>query len=305
MNYTMYLLEFPAGVHFGKNGLDDTDICFCADTLFSALYQEALKLECQDAFVQYVQEDNLLFSDSFPYRSGQLFLPKPLAWIEHQDNGNSGAKKKYKKLSYIPADKLNQYFQGNLGDADMKLLESLGHYMMKVSVNIRGNQEPLPYCIRSYVFSENAGLYILAGYDKQEAKELFDKLMQSLSYSGIGGKRSSGLGHFESLEREVPEYLLKKLGKKGKRNMLLSTALPKDSELPDVLEDASYELIRRGGFVASETYAKQQMRKKDLYVFRSGSCFGRTFKGDVRDVSDFGSHSVYRYAKGMFMEVDL
>lgn len=86
--------------------------------------------------------------------------------------------------------------------------------------------------------------------------------------------------------------------------MSLSAALPKDDELETVLEGAEYLLCKRSGFVASEKYAPEQMRKKDLYVFRAGSCFPARFCGDIYDVSDkCGRHPVYRYAKPMLMEV--
>lgn len=86
--------------------------------------------------------------------------------------------------------------------------------------------------------------------------------------------------------------------------MSLSVALPTDKELETVLHDAEYLLCKRSGFVASEQYAPEQMRKKDLYVFKAGSCFAEQFGGDVYDVSGkCGRHPVYRYAKPMLMEV--
>ena len=45
MKYRLYLLDFYNGVHFGKGNLDSTELTFHADTFFSALFQEALKLE--------------------------------------------------------------------------------------------------------------------------------------------------------------------------------------------------------------------------------------------------------------------
>ena len=45
MNYTLYCLEFINGVHFGRGNLDSSEITFHADTLFSALFQEALKMK--------------------------------------------------------------------------------------------------------------------------------------------------------------------------------------------------------------------------------------------------------------------
>ena len=83
----------------------------------------------------------------------------------------------------------------------------------------------------------------------------------------------------------------------------LSVCLP-DSELDDdMLAGASYSLIRRGGFVYSADYAAEPRRKKDIYLFQPGSVFEKRFKGSVFDVSDGGSHPVYRYAMPLWMGV--
>ena len=50
-------------------------------------------------------------------------------------------------------------------------------------------------------------------------------------------------------------------------------------------------------------YAEEYRRKRDLYVFAAGSCFKNEFEGDIYDVTNGGSHPVYRYAKPLFMGV--
>ena len=82
--------------------------------------------------------------------------------------------------------------------------------------------------------------------------------------------------------------------------MSLTSALPMDEEWPELLIDAKYQLRKRSGFIASDSYAQEQRKKKDMYLFSSGSCFTKRFSGDVYDVSDGGSHPVYRYAKPIF-----
>ena len=72
MNYTSYRLEFFNGVRFGHGNLDSTDISFHADTLFSALYQEALKLNKENLFLEFVENDRLLFSDMVLANEGEL-----------------------------------------------------------------------------------------------------------------------------------------------------------------------------------------------------------------------------------------
>ena len=183
-------------------------------------------------------------------------------------------------------------------------LSELGKNGIKVSVAVRGKEEPEPYRVKYYTFNEGNGLYFIAG-GTEENLTFMEELLTSLSYSGLGGKRYSGMGRFDYMTDKVPEIIEKRIQQKASRYMLLSTALPEEKELPEVLENADYRLLRRGGFVASEMYADQQMRKRDLYVFAAGSCFGKTFDGKVYDVSSGGRHPVYRYAKGFFMGVDV
>lgn len=88
-------------------------------------------------------------------------------------------------------------------------------------------------------------------------------------------------------------------------HVLLATATPSRDELTDyLLKDARYKLVRRGGFVLSAIHSPTAQKKRDLYLFQSGSMFARTFEGDVFDVNATpGAHPVYRYARAMWMEV--
>lgn len=304
MIYQIYKMEFRNNVRFGKQSLNDTGYTLYADTLFSACYQEAQKQQKEDIFYRAVESGKLLFSDAFPYQGKEYYLPKPYIHIEGRNRkSNSKEKKKFKKLKYIPLSKLDKYLSGEISADELEAEHELGYSGMKVSVAVRGKEEPEPYRIRYFSFNEGNGLYFLVKSDSEEEIQLLDELMLGLSYSGIGGKRHSGMGRFDYDRMSVPEILRMKLEISAEKYMLLSTALPEDRDLETVLEHAEYQLLKRSGFVASANYADQQMRKKDLYVFQSGSCFEKTFKGRIVDVSEAGRHAVYRYAMGIFMGV--
>jgi CRISPR-associated protein Csm4 len=142
-------------------------------------------------------------------------------------------------------------------------------------------------------------MYIIAGFDDKGAEELFNEIMQSLRYSGIGGRRSSGCGRFSFVKSNLEEK--RGLGEKGKYYISISTSMAKDSELKDVLDGASYKLIKRSGYVLSSTYSEKQLKKRDFYMFAPGSVFNKQFCGDIFDVSSNGTHPVYRYAKPMLI----
>lgn len=307
MKYKLYRLAFQSAVHFGRHNLDEGEYSCCADTLFSALCQEALKIGdsvLQD-FYQDTKDGKLLFSDMFPYVGSTYYIPKPMKRIETADNGgDSVIKKAYKKLKYIPMDMLDSCLRGEYDVLNAPGLEELGDFEMKAAASVRGESKPAPYRIGTYYYKPGNGLYFIVGYQEEKALELNEKLLENLSFSGIGGKRASGLGRFEVFRGKLPENFCLRLEKKGVRYMSLSVSLPTDGELENVLNDAEYLLCRRSGFVASEKYAPEQMRKKDLYVFKAGSCFAERFSGDIYDVSDKGcGHPVYRYAKAMLVEV--
>lgn len=307
MQYKIYRLAFQGAVHFGKNSLEDMGYTFCADTLFSALCIEALKQGQEILQMLYggAKNGTICLSDAFPYIGHTYFMPKPMKRIETEvQQGDSRIKKAYKKLKYIPVDDLEVYLAGNYDVLHAEGTDKLGKSDQKVSAAVRGQAETVPYRTGIYYFEKGNGLYVIAGYSSGQELNLLDMLFEALSYSGIGGRRSEGLGRFILYQDKIGAKLEKRLTENGKQYMTLSVSLPKEDELEKALDGAQYLLCRRSGFIASETYAKEQMRKKDLYAFQAGACFGNLFAGDVYNVAGgAGSHPVYRYAKPMFMQI--
>ncbi|MBQ9885372.1 MAG: type III-A CRISPR-associated RAMP protein Csm4 [Lachnospiraceae bacterium] len=310
MKYKIYKFKFNTAVHFGKKTLEDCEYTICADTLFSALCHEAVKNgeEKISELVAMVRDNRVRISDAFPYIGKSFYIPKPMLKIQKElKHGDSEEKKAYKKLTYIPINLFNEYLKGELdvkAEKD-KFSKQLGQKMLKVSVSIRGEEKTTPYRVGTYSFKEGSGLYIILAYEDEKDMEIIEEYLIGLSFAGIGGKRNSGLGRFELLpEKNIPDEFVSRLNFSNKGTyMTLSCALPKENELPEIIENANYMLAKRSGFVASDTYSDEQLRKRDLYVMQSGSCFKEKFEGDIYDVSDNGRHAVYRYAKPLFLEV--
>lgn len=310
MEYSVYKLEFKTAVHFGEGTLNDSAQTFPADLLFSALYMEAIKMNCADSFYETVQKGDLLFSDAFPYVGDTYLLPKPMVYIERrsgnnleQDDKQAKEAKKFKKMKFIPVEKLEEYLTGRM-TPDQNDMEDFGAAQQQVMAAVRSEREDtLPFHVGRFSYLKGNGLYLIIAYREEESLYLLEDLLDSLSCTGIGGKKSSGLGKFVLKTGAHTEFLQQRLKKEASRWMLLSTALPRDEELDEAMEGASYLLQKRSGFVASEQYAKTWQKKKDLYVFSAGSCFKNRFEGDIYDVSDGGNHPVYRYAKPLFMGV--
>ena len=169
MNYQIYKLSFKTPVHFGTGALNESAISFCADTLFSALYIEALKLGMADELYAAVAEGKLLISDAFPYIGQQYFIPKPMIYIEPKEQGNSSQKKQYKKLKYLQVGELSNFLSGDL-NPDTCNLDDLGKEYSQVMTAVRREEEDaLPYRVGNYLFEKDCGLYVIAAMENEDA----------------------------------------------------------------------------------------------------------------------------------------
>ena len=298
-------LSFLGPVHFGEGRLSGSGYTFDAATLFSALYLEALRLGCAHELLAAARRGDLALSDAFPYVKDVLYLPKPMVRpAKRPEASDSRARKTAKKLDYIPADRLGDYLAGSLDPVEENDRFDVGVSDVQTKVNLtrEHSKDAEPYHVGSFSFKPDTGVYVVL---RGTFAGLEDLLLQ-LGYSGIGGKRSSGFGRFEfSIEPLNLKGLSPTKAGSSPRHLLLSTATPTQAELSDALLAGShYKLVRRGGFVQSTTHHATPQKKQDLYLFAAGSVFAHTFAGDVFDVNATpGAHSVFRYARAMWMEV--
>ncbi len=315
MQYKIITMQFPAGVHFGQRNLEDAGYELYADTIFSALCNEIVQdgEEALNWFVNTAKEGKLLFTDAFPFVEESYYLPKPLKRIERKETeGSSTAKKIWKKVSYLHYEDLEDYLSGDMTEdtakADLEDFKHFGKSEVRTQADLQTKEEATPYRVGSFHFDrayfEDCGLYFIVGYEKEEDYQKVFSYIQALSFTGIGGRRSSGYGRFTAIAQEVPDGLKERIGTDSKTCMSLSVALPKDEELDAVLPNAEVLWMKRSGFVTSLADSDTYRRRRDLYVMKAGSCVETTFDGDVYDVRNEGNrHPVYRYAKPMWLEV--
>ena len=115
MKYKLFKLQFSTAVHFGAGGLTTTSDTLMADTVFSALCTEAVKADRDPSdFITAVKEGRIRISDALPYIGDRFYIPKPLAEIMSDKEGDSSIKKALKRLPYIPVDRLGEYMKGTL-----------------------------------------------------------------------------------------------------------------------------------------------------------------------------------------------
>ena len=241
MNYVAFKFNFTTAVHFGEGILNSSANTFFADTLFSSLYIESMKLNFHNQLLGYVNDGKLSFSDAFPFSKGQYFLPKPMKFIESMDPGNSSEKKKIKKIKYLPCDQIDDFLNSKV---DLDKLSSVRFCTSsedaRVVIRNPNKAEPDPYRVGVCSFNDECGLYVIIGYENQEIFNFTKKIFESLQYSGIGGKRTSGLGKFV-LETDQNCCLFKQLiERKSDTYMTISVAYPADDELEMALNGSSY-----------------------------------------------------------------
>lgn len=308
MKYAGYKLDFTTAVHIGKNKLEDAEHIINADTIFSALCQEALLSggnPLLEELIDRVNENKIRISDALPFNHNTYYLPKPMLYVNNEKNQNVRLKKEFKKLECIPSDKIVDFLEGNIDvKFESDVYKNIGSSYIRTMAAI--GDETSPFSVGTFTFGNGWGLYLIIGYLENTDLSLIEELLIGIGYSGIGGKKSSGLGKFNLLNAKLPESLLIKLqceSDKPGTYMSLSVSMPAESELEDVLVGSQYSVIRRSGFVSSATYSEKMLKKKDAYFFKAGSTFIRTFNGVVKDVSNDGKHPVLRYAKPIFLEV--
>lgn len=309
MMYEVFKLRFETGVHFGNGKLSDVEHSIMADTLFSALCTEAMSIYGTDGIeriVKYANEGSMLVSDLMPVCGDEYYIPKPIMRIESNRNGESDQKKEFKKLSYIRIEALQDYISGELDAADEREhFKNFGREQIRTMACVNEKDDTKPFSVGTFLYGEDWSLYFILAYDKPEVRDYVEELLLSLELSGLGGKRSAGLGKFELDYGSLPEIYESKLNEAEHGNccMSLSVCMAGNDELVNAIEKAHYKVIRRGGYVASYDYADTWQRKKDFYMFQAGSTFGKAFEGVIQDVSSGGSHPVYRYGKPLFLEV--
>ena len=186
MKYTIYKLEFQTGVHFGTGALYEGTYTFHADQIFSAMYIEALKLGIDQKFYDAVKAGTLLFSDALPYMGQQYMIPKPMIYVTSGRQGESEQKKAYKKLKYLPVEQLDEFLKGSINfKADV--MKDYGQLRQQTMAHVRKEEDTLPFRVGTFYYAQGCGLYLIVAYASEEELSLAEGLLESLSYTGIGG----------------------------------------------------------------------------------------------------------------------
>ena len=330
MRYYVFPFSFKAPVHFGNTSdggtLEKVQITISSDTLFSAMVNEiGYNTDEVSWLVEAVCQNKIKVSSLHPFidtkEEMQLFLPKPMLKrtdvyeeITNRKLSCEKAKeyKKIKRISHVRTSDLH----GSNSKFDPKSVKEqpyFGQFMTAQRVNLREEQR-LPYVVGSYTFKEGAGLYCIVGVENADDVQRIRCIFESLGLTGIGGKRSSGYGQFivkseidlENLsdKSEDQHALLHLLHQQGNLYMSLSAVTPKEKEV-SCLSKGTYKLIRRSGFVYSESISAPYKRNS-FYALQEGSCMPYPLEGQMVELcSEKSPHPIYKNMKGFWLGVNI
>lgn len=321
MNCLLYQLRFNTPVHFGGSdsalSLYSSEDHFRADTLFSALCHTAMQIEGSNGLEKLLflaKSGELLLSDSMPWSGDCFYLPKPFFTTQTTQELPAEKRKAIKKLAWIPADRFGEYCDAlRTGVFFESETVSFGKSSEITKAMVPEQRDARPYPVGLYQFREDCGLYFLAMCRKPDDAKWLSTLVEALGITGIGGKVSAGYGKFAVVNRIALSDsahpglagLYQALTGTAQRSVLLTTSLPRDEELDRSLEGAGYQLVRRSGFVSSDTFAESPRKKQSQHFLAAGSVVQNRFFGDVYEIGTYGNHPVYRYSKPLFLGVNL
>lgn len=328
--YLLLPLRFLSSVHFGDasggGGLDALQLTCKVDTFFSALCCEAARQgkEALSRLVEKAESGAIAFSDLLPWykRNGdyEWYIPKPMLLIpgKEQEEQNlqevrehASFRKKAKKRAFIRASDLSLYIDDcRYGTSSLEDEPDFGASLSQMHFNGR---ERVPYSVGSYFFSPHAGLYVVIRLEKKEDMNWLSLLIHLTGLSGIGGRKSSGMGRFTeempylilhgTEENEDTEAMYDLLtDTKADKQMSLCSVLPKKEEI-EAAAKGSGLWLKRSGLSWSEGM-EVPSKMHTIYMMAAGSCFSHRLIGRMADVSTPAvPHPVYRYGKGLYVGV--
>ncbi len=326
MGYHLFPLHFDTPVRFGSlttgNRLDGTALAPSSDTMISALCAELAAAGEEAALARFLaalQDRSLVLSAPLPWdeAEGAFYIPRPLLRVAPQEKSESyeatcqhaTARKKQKKLAYIRASRMKEYFQAMRSGAAFVETNDFGESALTQHVNCRG-EEPLPYFVGSFSFAETSGLYLVARGDADMA-DFLAGILRYAGVSGIGGKRSAGLGKFsladDPLEldgtvvySEDDVALLAMLqDREAPYQMAISSVLPEPSDI-EAVRRGSYALTRAGGFVTDAPYGA---KKNSVALLAAGSCFRERIPGRIAVLGSSEGHDILRAGLGLYVGI--
>lgn len=318
-------------MHFGGHPEDLTSIRRVpgSDTLFGALTWAVQMTDGEGAAGAWVERFRtptppLLISSALPYFGGVAFVPRPQRRLPTEYDVTSADgwdPKVLKRTEYIDLALLRLWSSGFPGAHPTALGEVLvsgehaalfekSRTIWKTSsrpgvVLDRRTSASQVYSTLSTWYACSLAVYVLA--ESEADLEHLERLLVVLGRTGIGGRRSRGLGAFAC--RRIPSPLPLTAEPKG---LVLSLVWPRTEELASGIlsppEGRGYRVLERRAWVSSPPWSTE--RARTVAMIGEGSylnprlvpCVGGMV--DTTPHEPAGRHPVLRYGLGLFLDED-
>lgn len=325
MAYHIYKLQFKSAVHFGaasaRGHLENAQYTMDSDSLYSAICNAFVQIfgtAALAALIDQSQQDFFKVSDLLPYKGNTLYLPRPFAQFSRPNNSadiDAIDRKRLKATAFIPAEYVNTYFSQLQSGATIPAIDNdFGKFSLqtKNAVAKRAGEDTQLYAIETFSFHPNSGLYFIAKATDDGHLKL-RTVLEHLGDTGIGGKRSSGLGKFcisddlrpvvSASDAAINQMVHQAV---ASHYLLLSSYLPTADEIKMLGQaGAFYQLKKCSGFVNRSAYAKVPQKHKQVHMLKSGSLLNYQPVGRLIDLNQHGNHSIYRMGKPIALGVTL
>jgi CRISPR-associated protein Csm4 len=318
---TTYHLQFTTPVHFGLEGIGQESVeqAFRSDSLWGALLQKWFLL-FDDKPEELCTETPFAISSCFPFINGVRFFPLPIGAFDDVIENAAKQKashgmpdvKEWRRVKYIAEPLFRKALIGKRlqpedvsaeqiypmafhEDGQIKEVTFQQHEqrprIMTDQMNGGVGESSFFYCTDQF-FGKKAGLFFLARFDSDAAREKFEASLRLLGDCGIGADRSVGRGSFvvfsESIEFFTP--------KTPYTWLILSLYHPTRDEVQQgVLTRGRYTLAKRSG--SGGGIHVSRFRRADCWMLEEGSIIPFEARGDapcVLERSDFIPHNIYR-----------
>jgi CRISPR-associated protein Csm4 len=341
MQLTIIRLQPHGAFHFGRHGIGmeaSADHC-PSDSLYAALLWEQIQSGGTD-WPRSGQTDAPVppfrLSSCLPYVGSVPLLPLPLLPPPPATEQHAGERKLFKKIRFVSPSIFRALLEGRslrdfLPDRNGKISRALqGGSVLLSSEDESGGSHDVPeladnapiwsneniphvavgrvnnasqyYETGDVRFAAGCGLAVLVQGDVS----ILMPLLQLLGESGLGGRRSKGLGQFTP----VVSGTLDLPDPSSQRLVLLSRYLPSSDELAaGVLgQVASYQLVDVGGWLYTPSSIAQ--RRRSVRLLSEGSVVQRSSNGapaglicDVAPNYAPFPHPVWRYGLALTVGV--
>ncbi len=302
--YSVVKLHFRAPLHLSRgqtDAYDNSEDVLHSDTLKSAIFVATKMLFGDKADESFF--DGFIVSSAFPFKDDEYFFPKPMIKLNldfkgAEDLGESKKSKKLKKLTYISNETFEKVIAGEKVTVELSQISKNGRFLFsgkprmvftseiqqRLAMPVGDEKDGTPYYVERIYFTENSGLYFFIDFgDNEDKKQKLESALKLLGDEGIGTDKHVGNGIFKPEWTEMNINLPEKADSK----MLLSLYCPKEKELyEDFLKQSAYQLIKRGGYIASpENLDFLTFRKKSVYMFSEASVFPEEMKTEGKKVN--------------------